>query len=156
MAGSTTANKNRCVQMTKKSTATGGAATKGGAKRVGGNARRPATTDNKSGRVRGGSATSPRRGQKKGGGEPNTDSVKVNQCNEFLKLLKEQTFANVEQNYDLSLKRAAFTTIVKKGGKGFFSSSKDQVIGYVLIDGSILSKDPSLVGIRNTNSERCL
>ena len=59
MAGSTTANRNRCIEMTKKTTVPGGAATKGGAtsKRAsaGGSARRPATATNKSTRVRGGS-----------------------------------------------------------------------------------------------------
>ena len=61
MAGSTTANKNRCIEMTKKTTTAGGAATKGGAtsKRAsaGGSARPPATATNKSTRVRGGSNT---------------------------------------------------------------------------------------------------
>ena len=69
MAGSTTANRNRCIEMTKKTTVAGGAATKGGAtsKRAsaGGSARRPATATNKSTRVRGGSATSPQRAQRK-------------------------------------------------------------------------------------------
>ena len=61
MAGSTTANRNRCIEMTKKTTVAGGAATKGGAtsKRAsaGGSARRPATATNKSTRVRGGTNT---------------------------------------------------------------------------------------------------
>ena len=107
MAGSTTANKNRCVQMTKKTPATtGGAATKGGAtsKRAsaGGSARRPATATNKSTRAGGKAATtSPRRVQKKGGSFDDAAAQSIDDCNSQMN----------EMLVEVSKIRASLTTL---------------------------------------------
>ena len=109
MAGSTTANKNRCVQMTKKTPATtGGAATKGGAtsKRAsaGGSARRPATATNKSTRAGGKAATtSPRRVQKKGGSFDDAAAQSIDDCNSQMN----------EMLVEVSKIRASLTTLQK-------------------------------------------
>ena len=142
MAGSS-ANRNRCLSTTKK---TAGAATTN--KRVvarGGNNRPPSPATRAKGTSVGGAAAA---SKKKLGGSP--EETKANECKELLPTCKK--FEQMQENL-LCTSRVVFTTIKKKRS-GFFS--KDEVIGYVLTDGSIVSKDPSIVGERNTQHEKCL
>lgn len=143
MAGSP-ANRNRCLSTTKK---TAGAATNN--QRVaarGGNNRPPSTATRGKGRSSGGGAAA---SKKKLGGS--AEEAKAKQCNDLLPTCKN--FKQMQENL-LCKSRVVFTTIKRKGNGLFFSN--DEVIGYVLTDGSIVSKDPSIVGKRNTQHERCL
>lgn len=172
MAGSTTANRNRCVQMTKKTTAAGGAATKGGAtsKRAsaGGSARRPATATNKSSRVGGEAPTTSPRTYKKKGGDDNSEcekelgkkyneeiikNSKKKECDNLIKTCPDFQFVSTNP---ICIQRVVFTTIKKIKKKSVFFTPIEEVIGYVLIDGSIVSKDSSLIGERNDSHDKCL
>lgn len=150
MAGSTTANRNRCIEMTKKSTATGGAATKGGAtsKRAsaGGSARRPATATSKSTRAGGKASTTSPRTYKKGGGDYKECNQLLNVCRENNSLIK-----NLQTDNRCNSK-LVHETIFEKG----CFRGKETISGYKLFNGEYIMKPDAKCRIEINNAhDKC-